>query len=160
MVPTKLHAVARREIVDPHFAHQIARLPVFDVQNSGLDSLVSSRNPAGGGSIGERCRKAGGQSPDENTYDEPMCKMLQSMRIKTSGEYAWRTDLYDAAGDQLGENTRSGAVDSACEFTREILPALEEAAEHPDMTEELAEILSTDTVDVEYEVSTGVNVRE
>jgi hypothetical protein len=82
------------------------------------------------------------------------------MRIETSGEYEWRTDLYDAAGDQLGENTRSGAVDSACEFTREMLPALERAVEHPDMTEELAEVLSTQAVEVEYVVSTGVNVRE
>jgi hypothetical protein len=28
------------------------------------------------------------------------------------------------------------------------------------MTEDLAEVLSTNVVDVEYEVSTGVNVRE
>jgi hypothetical protein len=34
------------------------------------------------------------------------------------------------------------------------------AVEHPDMTEELAEILSTRVVDVEYEVSTGVSVHE
>ena len=32
--------------------------------------------------------------------------------------------------------------------------------EHPDMTEELAEILSTRVVDIEYEVSTGVTARE
>ena len=40
-----------------------------------------------------------------------------------------------------------------------MLPALEEAVEHPDMTEELAEILTTPTVDVEYQVETGVSVR-
>jgi hypothetical protein len=40
-----------------------------------------------------------------------------------------------------------------------MLPALEKAAEHPDMTEELAEILSTPTVDVEYRVEAGVHVR-
>jgi hypothetical protein len=34
------------------------------------------------------------------------------------------------------------------------------AVEHEDMTEELAEILSTRAVEVEYEVSTGVNVRD
>ena len=81
------------------------------------------------------------------------------MRIETSGEYTWRTDLYDAVGEQLGESTRSGAVDASCEFTRQMLPALERVVEHPDMTEELAEILSTSVVNVEYEVSTGVSVR-
>ena len=80
------------------------------------------------------------------------------MRIETSGKYAWRTDLYDDVGELLGENTRSGAVDGTCEFTREMLPALERAVEHPDMTEELAEMLSTSTVNVEYRVETGVNV--
>jgi hypothetical protein len=40
-----------------------------------------------------------------------------------------------------------------------MLPALERAVEHEDMTEDLAEILSTPTVEVEYEIETGVNVR-
>jgi hypothetical protein len=40
-----------------------------------------------------------------------------------------------------------------------MLPALAKAVEHPDMTEDLAEILTTPTVDVEYRVETGVNVR-
>ena len=80
------------------------------------------------------------------------------MRIETSGKYACRTDLYDSVGELLGENTRSGAVDGACEFTREMLPALERAVEHPDMTEELAEVLSTGVVNVEYRVETGIKI--
>jgi hypothetical protein len=52
------------------------------------------------------------------------------MRIRTSGDYAWCEDLYDSAGDQLGEATRSGAVDGACEFTRQMIPALREAVAH------------------------------
>jgi hypothetical protein len=80
------------------------------------------------------------------------------MRIKTTGDYAWRTDFYDDVGDQLGENTRSGAIDASAEFTRQMLPALAEAVEHPDMTEELTETLSTRSVDVEYRVETGVTV--
>lgn len=44
------------------------------------------------------------------------------------------------------------------EFTQAMLPALERAVEHPDMTEELAEILSTCSVDVEYRVETSVTV--
>jgi hypothetical protein len=53
------------------------------------------------------------------------------MRIETSSEYGWRTDLYDAAADLLGKSTRSGAVDGACEFTTGMLPALERAVSIP-----------------------------
>jgi hypothetical protein len=81
------------------------------------------------------------------------------MRIRTSDDYEWRLGLYDDVGTLLGESTRSGAIDGACEFTEQMLPALEKAADHPDMTEDLAEVLSTPTVDVEYRVETGVNVR-
>ena len=81
------------------------------------------------------------------------------MRIETSGDYVWRTDLYDDIGNRLGESTRSGAVDGACEFTREMLGNLERAVEHPDMTEELAEVLSTRPVKVEYRIERGVSVR-
>ena len=78
------------------------------------------------------------QSPEQNTFADPMCKIT---RYENRDE--WRTNLYDDVGDQLGENTRSGAVDGACEFTREMPGNLERAVKHPDMTEELAEILST-----------------
>lgn len=80
------------------------------------------------------------------------------MRIETSGKYEWRTDLYDDVGDLLDESTRSGAIDGACEFTKEMLPALERAVGHPDMTEDLAEVLSTSVVEVEYCIERGVNV--
>jgi hypothetical protein len=82
------------------------------------------------------------------------------MRIRTDGKFAYREDLVDDVADLLGENTRVGAVEASCEFTQTMLPALAEAVEHPDMTPELAEILSTRVVEVEYEVSTGVNVRD
>ena len=57
------------------------------------------------------------------------------------------------------KNTRSGVVDGACEFTREMLPALERAVDHEDMNEERAEILTTRAAEVEYEVETDVTVR-
>jgi hypothetical protein len=82
------------------------------------------------------------------------------MRIETGGDYSWRNDLYGDVGELLDESTRSGTVDGACEFTTEILPALARAVEHLDMTEDLAEVLSTSVVDVEYAVSTGVNMRD
>jgi len=80
------------------------------------------------------------------------------MRIRTDGKFAYREDLVDDAADRLGENTRVGAVEASCEFAQAMFPALAEAVEHPDMTEELAEVLSTHVVDVEYEVSTNVKV--
>jgi hypothetical protein len=80
------------------------------------------------------------------------------MRIQTDGDYEWRTDLYDRTADRLGEGTRSGGIDGACEFTREMLDNLEEAVDHPDMTEELAEVLSTSRVEVEYRVETDVSI--
>lgn len=80
------------------------------------------------------------------------------MRIRTNGKFAWRTDLYDHVQDLLGETSRVGAVDGSCEFTREMLGNLEEAVEHPDMTPELAEVLSTKQVEVEYRVESGVNI--
>jgi hypothetical protein len=58
----------------------------------------------------------------------------------------------------MSANTRVGAVEASAEFTQAMLPALERTVEHPDMTEELAEILSTRSVDVEYCVETGVTV--
>ena len=81
------------------------------------------------------------------------------MRIRTDGKFAYREDLVDDVADLLGENTRVGAVEASCEFTQAMLPVLAEAVEHPDMTEELAEILSTRAVEVEYEVETDVTVR-
>jgi len=81
------------------------------------------------------------------------------MRIRTDGKFAYREELVDDVADRLDENTRVGAVEASCEFTQAMLPALERAVEHEDMSPELAEILSTRVVDVEYQVSTGVDVR-
>lgn len=70
-----------------------------------------------------------------------------------------RKDLVDDAADLLDENTPSGAVKGACEFPQQMLPALRKTVDHPDMSPELAEILSMRVVDVEYSVERGVNVR-
>ena len=61
-------------------------------------------------------------------------------------------------GEQLGESTRSKAIDSSCWFTQQMLRNLEHAVEHEDMTEELAEILSTTNVDVCYQIDRGVDI--
>ncbi len=62
------------------------------------------------------------------------------------------------AGDleQLGKRTKAGAIDGACEFTEEMIPNLKRAIEHPDMTPELAEILSTNKVQLDYRIATAV----
>ena len=80
------------------------------------------------------------------------------VHINSSGDYAWRADLYDRVGEQLGERTTSGAIDGACEFTEQMIPNLQKAIDHPDMTPELAEILSTRTVQLEYRIETDIRI--
>jgi hypothetical protein len=53
------------------------------------------------------------------------------MRIRTDGKFAYREALVDDVAEQLGENTRVGAVEASCEFTQAMLPALAKAGEHP-----------------------------
>ena len=57
-----------------------------------------------------------------------------------------------------GKRTKAGTIDGACEFTEQMLPNLERAMDHPDMTEELAELLSTNLVRLEYRVETDVRI--
>jgi hypothetical protein len=80
------------------------------------------------------------------------------MRIRTNGDYDWRTDLYDETAERFGVGTKSGGIDAACEFSTQMLRNLERAAEHPDMTEDLAELLSTPNVTVEHRVETGLEI--
>lgn len=82
------------------------------------------------------------------------------MRIRTNDKFEWRKHLYDRVGKLFGENTRVGTIDASAEFSEEMLRNLEKAAKHPDMTEELAEILSTSQVEVEYRVESGVNIKD
>lgn len=91
-----------------------------------------------------------------------MCTSEQYMvRIKTSGKFEWRKDLYDSTGEVLDENTRSGAIDGACEFSRKMVGQnLPRAMDHPDMTEELAKILSTSKVRLDYRVKTDIHINE
>lgn len=59
----------------------------------------------------------------------------------------------------MNENTRSGAVDASAQFTEEMMANLERAMDHPDMTLELAALLSTSQVELEYRIESGVEVR-
>ncbi|ADJ16942.1 DUF7692 domain-containing protein [Halalkalicoccus jeotgali] len=82
------------------------------------------------------------------------------MRINTSDKYEWRTDLYDRVGDLLNESTRSGAIDASAQFTEEMMKNLDRAMDHPDMTPELAALLSMSQVELEYEIQSGVNISD
>lgn len=82
------------------------------------------------------------------------------MRINTDGNYKFREDLYDRVGDLMNESTRSGAVDASAQFTEEMMHNLDRAMDHPDMTPELAALLSTSQVELEYRIESGVEVRE
>lgn len=44
------------------------------------------------------------------------------MRIKTDDKYRWRLDEFDGVVKQLGENTRSGAIDTSVQFTKQCSP--------------------------------------
>jgi hypothetical protein len=66
--------------------------------------------------------------------------------------------LYDRAAEGFGVATKSGGIDAACQFSTQMLRNLERTAEHPDMTEELADLLSTANVTVEYHVETGLEI--
>jgi len=53
------------------------------------------------------------------------------------------------------EGTKSGAFDFSTEYTLQMLRAIEEASDRPDVTPELAEVLSTPHVEIEHQ---GYNV--
>jgi hypothetical protein len=80
------------------------------------------------------------------------------MSINTNGEKDYRTDLYEHTSERFGVGTKSGGINATCEFSNQMLRNLEHAAEHPDMTEDLAELLSTPNVTVEHRVVTGLTI--
>ncbi|NIC01085.1 hypothetical protein G9C83_15875 [Halobacterium sp. R2-5] len=59
----------------------------------------------------------------------------------------------------LDENTKTAAVIAACEHARQDRKAKQKALAHPDMTPELAEILSTSVLQLSYETHTSLNTR-
>lgn len=80
------------------------------------------------------------------------------MRIKTDGNHEYRLDLLRQVMQRSGEGTKSGAFDFSTEFTLHMLKNLERAIQHPDMTEELAEVLSTPNVEISYQIQTNLDV--
>ncbi|WP_243838021.1 hypothetical protein [Halobacterium sp. R2-5] len=81
------------------------------------------------------------------------------MRIRTDGDYAHRLDAIESAMEALDENTKTAAVIAACEHARQDRKAKQKALAHPDMTPELAEILSTSVLELSYETHTSLDTR-
>lgn len=82
------------------------------------------------------------------------------MRIRTDGRFAFRDDVLEKNAD-LWDCNKTDAVIRSCEFADRMLGRrgrLKRALDHPDMTAELAEILSTPSVDLRYEVETDVEL--
>ena len=73
------------------------------------------------------------------------------MRIKTDGAHEYRLDLLRRVMQRTGEGTKSGAFDFSTEYSLQMLDAIEEASQHPDMTPDLAEVLSTPHVEIEHQ---------
>ena len=80
------------------------------------------------------------------------------MRIKTDGKHEYRLDQLRRIMQTTEEGTKSGAFDFSTEFTLRMLENLDQAVHHPDMTEELAEVLSTPTVDLTYRIEADLDV--
>jgi hypothetical protein len=80
------------------------------------------------------------------------------MRFSVDGDYAHGLDAIEAAMDALDENTKTDAVIAACEHARQDRRAKEQALDHPDMTPELVEVLSTREMERRDDVSTSIEV--
>jgi hypothetical protein len=79
------------------------------------------------------------------------------MRIRTDGKYEYRKDAVEGAA-AFWDCNKTEAVIRSCEFTQRMTKNVERALEHPDMTAELAEALSTPYVELEYRIETGLSV--
>jgi hypothetical protein len=84
------------------------------------------------------------------------------MRINTDGKKAWRSDLYEQTADVLGESTKAGAIDSACIHAKQDAEAKTEAIAYLSERlpaaelQEVAELLSTDEIEVSAQVEIDV----
>lgn len=84
------------------------------------------------------------------------------MRINTDGKKAWRSDLYERTAGTLGESTKTGAIDSACIHANQDVEAKQEALAYlaerlpAAELEEVAEMLSTDEIELSAELAVDV----
>lgn len=84
------------------------------------------------------------------------------MRIRTDGKFERRADTMDEIKDRLGCSSRTEAIMLSLEHVRRDRRAKEKAVEYmarelpPEKAQELAEILSTSSLQLEIDVETAV----
>jgi hypothetical protein len=88
------------------------------------------------------------------------------MRINTDGSKAYRDSLYENTAEMLGENTKTGGIDAACDHAKQDISAKEEAIDFLEERltarelEEVADLLSTKYVEVSVSISSTVRASE
>ena len=88
--------------------------------------------------------------------------MADSLRIRMDGKFAHRKDAIEGVAKTFDRN-KTGAVLKACEFATRMIDGMRQpsilarALEHPDMTPELAEVLSMP--EAELEICRETNIR-
>ena len=72
-----MHAqpVARGEIIDPEIAHRRRRVMC---KIDALDSPIWCRGPHSAGLEGDFRRETATQSPEQNIFSDPMCKIART----------------------------------------------------------------------------------
>jgi hypothetical protein len=80
------------------------------------------------------------------------------MRLETDGDQEYRLDQMRRIMDMTDERTKSGAIDFALEFTIHQLRTLDSVKDHPDMTPELAEELSSHLATLEIDRRANLNI--
>lgn len=83
--------------------------------------------------------------------------MADSIRIRMDGDRAYRKDVI-ARAREIWDTNQTDAVIYSCEYTARMIEALDRAKDHPDMTSELAEILSTPHVQIERRTETELKI--
>lgn len=88
------------------------------------------------------------------------------MRIETNGSKKWRDDVYEKAAKELGENTKSGAIDEACLHITSDIENKREAIEYlanelpPAKLKRVADMLSTEQIEIDVDVSVNVETSD
>lgn len=104
-------------------------------------------------SILNMCKITSGKPPELHT----------PMRINTDGAKEYRSQLFERTADELNENTTTGGIEAACLHARNDIEGKQEAIDYlaselpPRKLERVANMLTTDQVPVEVDVSVSVS---
>ncbi|WP_425494276.1 DUF7692 domain-containing protein [Natronoglomus mannanivorans] len=86
----------------------------------------------------------------------PTDEVPSQVRIRTDDGNEHRYDTIQEAKAVFNEGNNTAAILAACRHARHDLRAKQRALNHPDMTEDLAEVLSTPLMNLEYRIDTDV----